>query len=209
MTSLVIGIAGGSGSGKTTVAENLIKMLPGEDVILIGQDNYYLDRSDLPLEERARINYDHPDAFDTKLLLEQLVMLRDGNSVQMPVYNYAIHARRPDTIPVKPAKVIILEGILVLYDKALRQQMDIKIFVDAEADVRFIRRLQRDIEERGRSLNSVIDQYLNVVRKMHLGFVEPSKRHADIIIPKGGHNEIAIDMVLTKIRSILAEAAQR
>ncbi|HMX63709.1 MAG TPA: uridine kinase [Candidatus Sumerlaeota bacterium] len=205
MNSVVIGIAGGSGSGKTTFAQSLMKQLRSEHVVMLGLDNYYLDHSELPLEERAKINYDHPDAFDWDLLLAHVKALRAGKAIESPIYNYAVHGRMKETTPIKPGKVIIVEGILVLYDKRLIQQMDIKIFVDAEADVRFIRRLQRDIEERGRSLNSVVDQYLNVVRKMHLGFVEPSKRHADIIIPKGGHNEIAIDMILTKIRSILSD----
>ncbi|MCC6547084.1 uridine kinase [Candidatus Sumerlaeota bacterium] len=205
MSSVIIGIAGGSGSGKTTFAQNLVKQLDSGNVVMIGLDNYYLDHPELPIEERAKINYDHPDAFDWDLLLSHVKALRAGKSIESPIYNYALHGRMKETTPVKPGKVIIVEGILVLYDKRLVQQMDIKIFVDAEPDVRFIRRLQRDIEERGRSLNSIVDQYLNVVRKMHLGFVEPSKRHADIIIPKGGHNEIAIDMILTKIRSILAD----
>ena len=206
MKPVVIGIAGGSGSGKTTVADTLLRKLSSEHVVMLGLDSYYLDHSHLPMEDRAKVNYDHPDAFDWELLLQHVCELKAGRNVETPIYNYAVHGRMKETIPVNPGKVIVVEGILVLYDKRLREQMDIKIYVDAEPDVRFIRRLQRDIEERGRSLNSVIDQYLNVVRKMHLGFVEPSKRHADVIIPKGGHNEIAIDMMQTKIQAILAQA---
>lgn len=203
MDAVVIGIAGGTGSGKTTVAESIGSRFCPDRVVLVGQDAYYLDAGHLPIEERAKINYDHPSAFDNALLAHHVEELKAGRPIERPVYNFASHSRLPDTVHVKPGKVIILEGILVLEDSRLRDLMDIRIFVDVDADVRFIRRLQRDMVERGRSLKSVVDQYMNVVRKMHLGFVEPSKRHAHVIIAHGGHNEVAIDMVASKVRSIL------
>jgi uridine kinase len=201
---MILGIAGGSGSGKTLVARSIGEAV-GKQVVVIGQDSYYLDRSDLPFEERARINYDHPDAFDTPLLVEHLQKLRDGIPIEMPIYNYAIHARQKETFHVEPAPIIIVEGILVLGIPAIREMLDVKVFVDTDADVRFIRRLTRDVKERGRSLQSVIDQYLNVVRFMHLEFVEPSKRYADIIVPEGGYNKVAIDFIVTKLKTLLDE----
>ncbi|MCX7625395.1 MAG: uridine kinase [Candidatus Sumerlaeaceae bacterium] len=202
MKRMLLGIAGGSGSGKTLVARSIGEAV-GKQVVVIGQDSYYLDRSDLPFEERAKINYDHPDAFDTPLLVEHLTRLRDGFPIDMPIYNYAMHARLTETIRVEPAPIIIVEGILVLAIAAIRQLLDVKVFVDTDADVRFIRRLTRDVKERGRSLQSVIDQYLDVVRIMHLEFVEPSKRYADIIVPEGGYNKVAIDFIVTKLKTLL------
>ncbi|MCX7963111.1 MAG: uridine kinase [Candidatus Hydrogenedentota bacterium] len=201
---MLLGIAGGTGSGKTLVAKSIGEAV-GKQVVILGLDSYYLDRSDLPFEERAKINYDHPDAFDIPLLLEHLHKLMRGEAIEMPVYNYAAHARAPETIHVEPAPIIIVEGILVLAIPALRDMMNVRIFVDTDADVRFIRRLSRDVKERGRSLQSVIDQYLNVVRLMHLEFVEPSKRYADIIVPEGGYNKVAIDFIVTKLKTLLDE----
>lgn len=203
MFPVVIGVAGGTGSGKTTVSRKIIDHLKTDEVVILGLDSYYKN-FDLPFEEREKINYDHPDAFDIDLLFEHIQLLKQGQTIQQPVYNYAQHRRMEETVPVKPAKVIIIEGILVLCFEKLRELMDIRIYVDVDADLRFIRRLNRDVKERGRSLSSVVDQYLSVVRVMHLSFVEPSKRHADIIIPRGGHNEIAIDTITTKVRSVLA-----
>lgn len=202
MKRMLLGIAGGSGSGKTLVARSIGEAV-GKQVVVIGQDSYYLDRSDLPYEERAKINYDHPDAFDTPLLVDHLTKLRNGLPIDMPIYNYAMHTRLKETIRVEPAPIIIVEGILVLAIPAIRNLLDVKVFVDTDADVRFIRRLTRDVKERGRSLQSVIDQYQNVVRLMHLEFVEPSKRYADIIVPEGGYNKVAIDFIVTKLKTLL------
>jgi uridine kinase len=203
MKRLIIGIAGGTGSGKTTVARSIIKELNEKDALIIGQDSYYLDRSDLTFEQREKINYDHPDAFDNKLLENHIHQLSQGLPVNRPVYCYKTHARLKETVLLHPAKIIILEGIMVLVDPKLRDLLDIKIFVDTDADVRFIRRVTRDIKERGRTMESVIDQYLDVVRLMNLEFVEPSKRFADIIVPEGGFNKVAIDIILAKIRAVL------
>jgi len=202
MERMILGIAGGSGSGKTLVARSIGEAV-GKQVAVIGQDSYYVDRSDLPFEERARINYDHPDAFDTPLLVDHILKLRAGQRIDMPIYNYALHVRQPETIRIEPAPIIIVEGILVLAMSAIRELLDVKLFVDTDADVRFIRRLNRDVRERGRSLESVVDQYLNVVRLMHLEFVEPSKRYADIIVPQGGYNKVAIDFIVTKLKTLL------
>lgn len=206
MERLVIGIAGGTGSGKTTVAKEIGRQLTGQSVVRIGQDNYYLDRSGLPLEERARINYDHPDAFDTPLLIRHLERLCAGEAVEAPIYNFVTHTRAKETHRLEPAKVIIVEGIMALVDPELRSRYSIKIFVDTADDVRFIRRLLRDVQERGRSMQSVIDQWLGVVSLMHREFVEPSKRSADLIIPEGGFNTVAIDVILAKIRQWLDKA---
>jgi uridine kinase len=206
MDRLVIGIAGGTGSGKTTVAKEIGRSLAGESVVRIGQDNYYLDRSGMPLEERAKINYDHPDAFDTPLLIQQLEALRAGKAIDAPIYNFVTHTRSHETNRVEPAKVIIVEGIMALVDPVLRSHYSIKIFVDTADDVRFIRRLLRDVQERGRSMQSVIDQWLGVVSHMHREFIEPSKRFADLIIPEGGYNTVAIDVILAKIRVWLGRA---
>jgi len=205
MNVMSMGIAGGTGSGKTTVAKAVSRHLSEESVVIISQDMYYLDKSHLPMEEREKINYDHPDAFDTDLLTRQLASLRAGKSVERPIYCFATHTRLKETLLIKPARVIILEGIMVLANPEVRDLLDIKIFVDTDPDVRFIRRLSRDIKERGRSVQSVIDQYLKIVRLMHMEFVEPSKRFADIIVPEGGFNKVAIDLIVTKIRSIFHE----
>ncbi len=205
---VVIGIAGGSGSGKTTVAHRVREAAPGKTVLIIHHDSYYTDNSHLPFEERARINYDHPAAFETPLLVRHIEALRRGEAVEMPVYDYTTHSRRPETARVEPADIIFVEGILVLEDERLRGIMDIRLFVDVDADERFIRRLRRDTCERGRSVESVMEQYLNVVRPMHMQFVEPSKRHAHIIIPEGGHNRVAIDLIAVKIADIIRERSR-
>jgi uridine kinase len=199
---VVIGVAGGSGSGKTTVVRRIVESLPDDQVTVLEHDRYYRDRSELRLEERAALNYDHPDALETDLLVEHVKELREGRPVRIPVYDFALYARKPATEPAEPRKAIIVEGILIYTDARLRALMDIKVFVDADADTRFIRRLRRDVAERGRTVESVIDQYLGTVKPMHLEFVEPSKRYADIIIPIGGHNPVAIDMMLSMIRSL-------
>ncbi|MCS6964766.1 uridine kinase, partial [Thermoflexus sp.] len=203
---IVIGIAGGTGSGKTTVAEAIVRRIGPERIALIQQDSYYKDQSHLPMEERVQINYDHPDSLDTDLLIQHLKELLAGRPVEVPIYDFTTYTRTSRTRRVEPRPVILVEGILVFAEKALRDLLDIKIYVDADPDIRFIRRLQRDIAERGRTLESVIQQYLSTVRPMHLEFVEPSKRYADIIIPEGGFNTVALDMIADRIRSMLREA---
>ncbi|GHN20199.1 uridine kinase [Lactobacillus delbrueckii] len=200
---LVIGIAGGSGSGKTTVSKEISKRLPADRVLILTEDAYYNDNSALSMDERKKINYDHPNAYDTDLLIEQLQDLLDGKAIEMPTYNFNILSRAKDTIHVGPADIIILEGILVLASEELRKFMDIKLFVDADDDIRFIRRLQRDTQERGRSIDWIISQYLATVKPSYNQFVEPSKKYADIIIPQGGENQVAIDMVSSKLLSII------
>ena len=199
---MVIGIAGGTGSGKTTITRRLIERF-GEDVSVIHHDNYYKAHHDMPYEERTHLNYDHPDAFDTDMLIEHLKLLKQGQSVQCPVYDYSIHDRTDRTVTIRPTRVIIVEGILIYENKELCDQMDIKIFVDADADVRILRRIVRDVRDRGRSLESVINQYLSTVKPMHEAFVEPSKRRADVIVPEGGHNLVALDMVIQRVRAHL------
>src|SRR5699024_10265836 len=194
---IIIGVAGGSGSGKTTVARNICHRF-ADSVSLIEQDAYYKDQSHLPLEERVKTNSDHPLAFDNALLIEHLDQLLNRQSVEKPVYDYERHTRSEQTITVEPTDVIILEGILILEDKKLRERMDIKVFVDTDADVRILRRLERDMKDRGRSLDSVIQQYLTVVRPMHLQFIEPAKRYADLIIPEGGYNQVAINLLVNQ-----------
>jgi uridine kinase len=201
--NILIGVAGGTGSGKTTVTRAVTERFGPSEVVLLEQDFYYKRADHLPFEERARINYDHPDAFDTDLLIEHVGSLVAGAAIEKPSYDFVAHNRRADTIHVEPAHVIILEGILVLENPRLRELMDIKLFVDTEADVRILRRLRRDMTERGRSFDSVIDQYLKTVRPMHLQFVEPSKRYADLIIPEGGQNRVAFDMLVAKIEYLL------
>lgn len=203
MSTFVVGVAGGTGSGKTTVARKLVDEFKDELIRLIPQDAYYKSLAGLPLEERAQVNYDHPLAFDNELLAQHIDELVGGRTVQQPVYNYHTHSRSEDTIAVHPAHIILVEGILVLEDEKLRDRMDIKVYVDTDADERFIRRLKRDLIERGRSIDSVIDQYLTSVRPMHLQFVEPTKRYADVVIPQGGANHVAIDLLASKIRAIL------
>ncbi len=200
---IIIGVAGGSGSGKTTVVREIIRGLGRGEVTVIHHDSYYRDTGDLPLEERVRINYDHPDSLETPLLVRHLLRLLRGESVAVPVYDFARHERRPETERAEPRKVVIVDGLLILWARPLRELMDIKIFVDTDADIRFIRRLQRDMAERGRSAESVVEQYLATVRPMHLEFVEPSKRYADVIVPEGGFNRVAVDMLITKVKSIL------
>lgn len=200
---LVIGIAGGSGSGKTSVTNRIYNVFKEHSVVVIEQDYYYKDQSHLEFEERLQTNYDHPLAFDTDLLIEHIGKLLNREMIEKPVYDYALHTRSEQKIKIEPKDVIILEGILVLEDERLRDLMDIKLFVDTDADLRIMRRLMRDINERGRTIESVIEQYLSVVRPMHNQFIEPTKRYADIIIPEGGHNEVAIDLMVTKIKTIL------
>ncbi len=202
---VIIGLAGGSGSGKTTVTQRVREAVPDKTIETIHHDAYYLDNAHLPLEERARINYDHPNAFETDLLVEHLKRLRQNEAVQIPQYDYSVHCRKETTESVEPADIIFVEGILVLEDERLRDVMDIRIFVDVDADERFIRRLRRDTIERGRTMESVMEQYLGVVRPMHLQFVEPTKRYAHLIIPEGGHNRVAIDLIATKITDIIRE----
>ncbi|XXM73645.1 uridine kinase [Lysinibacillus sphaericus] len=202
---VVIGVAGGSGSGKTSVTKAIYEQFQGHSILMLQQDYYYKDQSHLPFEERLKTNYDHPLAFDNDLLIEHLKELLNHQQVEKPVYDYKMHTRSDDTISVEPKDVIILEGILVLEDERLRNLMDIKLYVDTDADLRIIRRMLRDIKERGRSIDSVIDQYITVVRPMHNQFIEPTKRYADVIIPEGGHNHVAIDLMVTKIQTILEQ----
>ena len=206
-TPLVLGIAGGTASGKTTVARKLVERLRSRPVAFIDQDSYYKDLSDLSLEERREVNFDHPDAFDTELLVSQLEQLKKLQAVEKPVYSFTQSVREKRTVRVEPAELVVIEGILVLAIEPLRKLLDIKIFVDAEDDVRIIRRLTRDIKERGRDFDHIIQQYFRSVRPMHLGFVEPSKRHADIIIPHGGNNDIAIDMMVGVVNERLRSRA--
>ena len=200
---VVIGIAGGSGSGKTSVTKAIFDHFKGHSILILEQDYYYKDQSHLPMEERLKTNYDHPLAFDNDLLIEHLKKLLVRQPIEKPVYDYVQHTRAQEVIHVEPVDVIILEGILVLEDADLRDLMDIKLFVDTDSDLRIIRRIMRDIKERGRTTDSVIDQYLSAVRPMHNLFIEPTKRYADIIIPEGGDNEVAIDLMVTKIKTIL------
>lgn len=197
---MVIGIAGGTGSGKTTITRKLMQSFKGE-VSVINHDNYYKAHHDMSYEQRAELNYDHPDAFDTELLVEALRELKQGRSVKCPVYDYSIHDRTEETVTINPAKVVIVEGILIFQSRELCRQMDIKIYVDTDADVRILRRIVRDVRDRGRSLDSVVNQYLTTVKPMHEQFVEPSKRNADIIIPEGGHNQVALEMVMERVRA--------
>lgn len=199
---VVIGVAGGSGSGKTTVVRRIVESLGDDAVTVMEHDRYYRDHAGLRLEERAALNYDHPDSLDTELMVTHVAALRAGQAVEVPVYDFARYTRRPTTETVSPKRAIIVEGILIYTDAALRDLMDIKVFVDTDPDTRFIRRLRRDVAERGRTMDSVIEQYLGTVKPMHLEFVEPSKRYADIIIPQGGHNTVAIDLLLTLIRGL-------
>jgi uridine kinase len=201
---IVIGVAGGSGSGKTTVVRRIVESIGDDQVTVLEHDRYYRDREDLRLEERAALNYDHPDSLETDLLVRHVEALRSGRSVDVPMYDFSRYARKRATETAAPRRAVIVEGILIFTDAALRALMDVKVFVDTDDDARFIRRLQRDTTERGRTVQSVIDQYLNTVKPMHLEFVEPSKRYADIIIPQGGHNAVAIDMLMTLIRSLTA-----
>ena len=199
---MVIGIAGGTGSGKTTITRKLMQRF-GHEVSVIYHDNYYKAHHNMPYEERAKLNYDQPDAFDTDQLIEAVRALKKGRQVICPVYDYSIHDRSEKTVTVKPARVVIVEGILIFENKELCSLMDIKVFVDADADVRILRRIVRDVRDRGRSLESVVSQYLNTVKPMHEKYVEPSKRNADIIVPEGGHNKVALELLMERVRAHL------
>lgn len=206
MDTILIGIAGGTGSGKTTLANELINSFGQDEVSILRHDNYYKRHDGMCYEERSKLNYDHPDAFDTELLCEHIRELKAGRSIQMPVYDYSVHNRSEETIEVRPAPVIVLEGILIFAETSLCELMDIKVFVDTDADVRILRRIVRDVKERGRSLDSVISQYLTTVKPMHEQFVEPSKRRADIIIPEGGENLVALEMLIQRVRKHLTDS---
>lgn len=203
---LMVGVAGGSGSGKTTVVRELVRGVQPVPVSILHHDSYYRDFGDLSEEERLRINFDHPDSLETSLLIGHLKELMAERTVQVPVYDFVNHARLDETREVKPTRVVILDGLLILADAELRSLLDIKVYVDTDADVRFIRRMQRDMQERERSLESVVRQYQGTVRPMHLEFVEPSKRYADVIVPQGGHNRVAVDMLVAKLRATLVGA---
>ncbi|WP_373836198.1 uridine kinase [Jeotgalibaca arthritidis] len=205
---IVIGVTGGSGSGKTSVSRAIFEKFSDLSILLLEQDYYYKDQSHLPFEERLKTNYDHPFAFDNDRFISDLEDLIHYKSIEQPVYDYANHTRSDQVIPRDPKEVIIVEGILILEDERLRNLMDIKVYVDTDDDIRIIRRIKRDIEERGRTLDSVIDQYLSVVKPMHHQFIEPTKKFADIIIPEGGKNQVAIDLMTTKIASILQESSK-
>jgi uridine kinase len=200
---IFIGITGGTGSGKSTIAREIYKKFGQQCIAMIEQDSYYKDQSHLSFEDRIKTNYDHPDAFDTSLIIRHLNMLLSGQAIEKPIYDFEVHNRKQETIRVEPRDIVILEGILILQEPELRDLLDIKIYVDTDADVRIIRRLIRDINERGRTVDSVINQYLNVVRPMHMQFTEPTKRHADIIIPEGGQNKVAIDIIVANIKQFL------
>ena len=200
---ILIGITGGTGSGKSTIADALYSNFSKDRITMIQQDMYYKDQSHLSMEERVKTNYDHPMAFDNDLLVEHLQKLIKGEAIEKPRYDFTIHNRAKDTTTVEPREIIIVEGILILEDERIRDLLDIKVYVDTDADIRILRRLVRDIDERGRTVESVIDQYLKIVRPMHMEFTEPTKRYADIIIPEGGHNYVAIDILMAKIRDIL------
>jgi uridine kinase len=204
---LIIGIAGGSGSGKSTVAKNVADNLGSLSVAFIDMDAYYRNFTNLLLDERRHLNWDHPDAFDFDLLTDHLATLSNRETIQKPVYDFVTHLRSDETINVEPSDVIVIDGILLFVDERVRDLCDVKVFVDADADIRLIRRIQRDLSTRGRPLGEIIDQYLSTVQPMHLQFVEPSKRYADIIVPRGGHNSIAIEMIVAKIKQRLAYSA--
>jgi uridine kinase len=203
---MIIGICGGTGSGKTTVANRILESVSAGEVVFIQQDSYYRNLKDLPLDYRNAVNFDHPDALDNDLLVHHIRKLKAGGSVELPIYDFKTHTRLNDTVLIEPKPIVIIEGILIFADARLLEQMDIKVFVDTPDDIRFIRRLRRDIAERGRTIDSVIEQYLATVRPMHQQFVEPSKRYADVIIPEGGHNVVSIDLLSGKIRERLANA---
>lgn len=204
----IIGIAGGTGSGKTTVVKKLTERLPKGEVVVIPQDSYYKDSSDVPVEERQNINFDHPNAFEWPLLAKHIEMLKEGKSIEQPIYDYITCTRQQKTIHIEPKDVIIVEGIMALSDPSLRKQMDLKIFVDADGDDRLIRVMQRDVIERGRTAEAVIERYQRVLKPMHEQFIEPCKRHADLIIPQGGHNKAAINILVKFVRQQLADKAE-
>ncbi|NDV65855.1 uridine kinase [Bacteroides sp. 224] len=202
---LIIGIAGGTGSGKSTVVKKIMESLCEGEVVLLPQDSYYKDSSHVPVEERQSINFDHPDAFDWSLLAEHVSMLKEGKSIEQPTYSFLTCTRQPETIHTEPKDVVIIEGILALCDKDLRDQMDLKIYVDTDPDIRLIRVIKRDIRERGRTAEAVMDRYIRVLKPMHEQFIEPSKRYADLIIPEGGKNKIAVDIVTMYIKKHLPD----
>lgn len=201
--SIVFGVAGGTASGKTTAADEILRNVGAQNISFLPHDAYYRHNPHLSFEQRTQVNYDHPDSLETELLVTHVQQLLQGKTIERPVYDFVTHLRSAETVVVKPQPIILVEGILIFAERALRKLMDIKLFVDTDADVRFIRRMSRDVNERGRSLESVIDQYLTTVRPMHLEFVEPSKRHADVIIPEGGLNKVAIDMVVSRLIALL------
>jgi uridine kinase len=203
---MIIGICGGTGSGKTTVANRILESVSASEVAFIQQDSYYRNLKDLPLDYKQAVNFDHPDALDNDLLVHHIRKLKAGGSIELPVYDFRTHTRQNETVLIEPKPIVIIEGILIFVDARLLEQMDIKVFVDTPDDIRFIRRLRRDIAERGRTVDSVIEQYLATVRPMHMQFVEPSKRYADVIIPEGGHNLVSIDLISGKIRERLSGA---
>jgi len=204
-TSLVIGIAGGTGSGKTTIADYILETVGPEKIAFLPHDAYYRDQTNLTSEERSQVNFDHPASLETELLIEHITNLRNQQTIHLPDYDFKTHSRTKETIQINPQPIILIEGILILAEPELRNLFDLKIYVDTDADIRFIRRLKRDIEERGRTTESVINQYLETVRPMHLEFVEPSKRYASVIIPEGGYNTVALDLIVARIESMLQE----
>lgn len=199
----IIGVAGGTGSGKTTVVRNIIKFIAPEKVLTISHDDYYRDQTHLPFEEREKTNYDHPNSLETELLIQHIKELSEGKSVRKPLYDFSQHTRSSETEEVQPTRVIIVEGILLFECKNLRNLFDLKVFVDTDADIRILRRIKRDMEERGRDFDFIVQQYLSIVRPMHLEFVEPSKRYADIILPEGGENRVALELLLARVREIV------
>jgi len=203
LTPIVIGIAGGTGSGKTTVAHVVLEQVGEQKIAFLAHDAYYKDLKDIPLSQRAKINFDHPNSLDTELMIRHIESLKNWHKIPLPIYDFKTHTRTEQSIPIEPQAVIIVEGILIFAEPELRKLFDVKIFVDTDPDIRFIRRLERDISERGRTTQTVIHQYMDTVRPMHLKFVEPSKRYADVIIPEGGYNTVALDMVVARIESLL------
>jgi uridine kinase len=203
----VIGVAGGTGSGKTTVSRRIQEAVNINHIAYIQHDNYYRDQGQLSMDQRVRTNYDHPDSLETELLVQHLVSLRAGQAIEMPMYDFSLHTRSTQTQRIEPAPIILLEGILIFVEKELRELMDVRIFVDTDADIRFIRRLRRDMNERERSLDSVVQQYMGTVRPMHMEFVEPSKRYADIIVPRGGDNRVAMEMIVSRVDALLRDHA--
>lgn len=206
MKMLVIGIAGGTGSGKSTVARNIVNQLPNETIAIIDYDAYYKDRRDLSYDERCKLNYDHPESLETSLLVEHIKKLRAGETVEVPIYDFKTHSRLKETRSVSPTHILVVEGILTFVEATLREQFDMKIFVDTDSDIRVFRRIRRDIEERGRTFQSIREQYYNAVRPMHLQFIEPSKRWADVIFPEGGENHVALDMIVGKLKHVITAA---
>ncbi len=207
MLPFIVGVAGGTGSGKTTVARKIAEALPAEMVTILEHDSYYFDRGDLSYDERCLLNFDHPSSLETQLLVSHVHSLREGVAVEVPMYDFKIHRRGPSTRRIEPTPIVVVEGILLFSDASLRETLDLKLFVDTDADVRVLRRVRRDMEKRGRSFESVRDQYYKTVRPMHLQFVEPSKRWADVILPEGGDNSVGLDLIVSKVRSVLASRA--